>query len=226
MKAKTKKTIGAVGTAAGIVLVMGIFATNDIVTAMHTEQATPSATASATSTAKPVQAPTVAPTATPSAAPTETATPEPQAEGETANLASVPQAQAPVVPQAVAPKAQAAQTICEEDEPCWDCQTMGNRICGPVVAPVAPVSVPQAPVVPVVPATAPSASQTPTTAPTCTSWNGHSCEPGNPGPTGTPQAQPTFTPCPVGVNNTDPTKCGTVWPNPNPGTPTGAAASK
>lgn len=20
---------------------------------------------------------------------------------------------------------------CEEDEPCWDCLTMGNRICGP-----------------------------------------------------------------------------------------------
>lgn len=19
---------------------------------------------------------------------------------------------------------------CEEDEPCWDCETMGNRICG------------------------------------------------------------------------------------------------
>lgn len=22
---------------------------------------------------------------------------------------------------------------CEEDEPCWDCATMGNRICGPTV---------------------------------------------------------------------------------------------
>jgi hypothetical protein len=21
---------------------------------------------------------------------------------------------------------------CQEDQPCWDCQTMGNRICGPV----------------------------------------------------------------------------------------------
>lgn len=21
---------------------------------------------------------------------------------------------------------------CNEDEPCWDCETMGNRICGPV----------------------------------------------------------------------------------------------
>ena len=20
---------------------------------------------------------------------------------------------------------------CEEDEPCWDCRTMGNKICGP-----------------------------------------------------------------------------------------------
>lgn len=29
-----------------------------------------------------------------------------------------------------------AQTLelrveCEEDEPCWDCRTMGNKICGP-----------------------------------------------------------------------------------------------
>lgn len=22
---------------------------------------------------------------------------------------------------------------CWEDEPCWDCHTMGNRICGPTV---------------------------------------------------------------------------------------------
>lgn len=21
---------------------------------------------------------------------------------------------------------------CQEDEPCWDCSTMGNRICGPL----------------------------------------------------------------------------------------------
>lgn len=25
-----------------------------------------------------------------------------------------------------------AAPICEEDEPCWDCNTMGNLICGPV----------------------------------------------------------------------------------------------
>ena len=23
-------------------------------------------------------------------------------------------------------------TRCEEDMPCWDCSTMGNRVCGPV----------------------------------------------------------------------------------------------
>lgn len=22
-------------------------------------------------------------------------------------------------------------TRCEEDMPCWDCHTMGNRVCGP-----------------------------------------------------------------------------------------------
>ncbi len=25
--------------------------------------------------------------------------------------------------------------ICHEDEPCWDCETMGNKICGPVTEP-------------------------------------------------------------------------------------------
>ena len=25
---------------------------------------------------------------------------------------------------------------CQEDDPCWDCETMGNRICGPSRAPV------------------------------------------------------------------------------------------
>lgn len=27
---------------------------------------------------------------------------------------------------------------CEEDMPCWDCTTMGNRICGPITAEEAP----------------------------------------------------------------------------------------
>lgn len=25
--------------------------------------------------------------------------------------------------------------VCQEDEPCWDCETMGNRICGPTTEP-------------------------------------------------------------------------------------------
>jgi hypothetical protein len=25
----------------------------------------------------------------------------------------------------------APMIVCEEDQPCWDCNTMGNRICGP-----------------------------------------------------------------------------------------------
>ena len=31
--------------------------------------------------------------------------------------------------------ADAAAANCAEDEPCWDCSTMGNGICGPAVAP-------------------------------------------------------------------------------------------
>ncbi len=26
------------------------------------------------------------------------------------------------------------ETSCQEDMPCWDCKTMGNRICGPLKA--------------------------------------------------------------------------------------------
>ncbi len=25
--------------------------------------------------------------------------------------------------------------VCQEDEPCWDCETMGNWICGPITTP-------------------------------------------------------------------------------------------
>ncbi len=25
--------------------------------------------------------------------------------------------------------------VCQEDEPCWDCETMGNQICGPITEP-------------------------------------------------------------------------------------------
>lgn len=25
----------------------------------------------------------------------------------------------------------ASQTVCEEDQPCWDCVVMGNHMCGP-----------------------------------------------------------------------------------------------
>jgi hypothetical protein len=34
----------------------------------------------------------------------------------------------PERPEAVSPDVLAP---CLEDEPCWDCETMGNRICGP-----------------------------------------------------------------------------------------------
>jgi hypothetical protein len=33
----------------------------------------------------------------------------------------------------------AAVSSCQEDDPCWDCETMGNRICGPVAVEPAPV---------------------------------------------------------------------------------------
>jgi hypothetical protein len=51
-----------------------------------------------------------------------------------AEPATVP---APVVTEpAVAP---AAAPRIEEDEPGWDCHTMGNKVCGPAATPVAPL---------------------------------------------------------------------------------------
>lgn len=31
-----------------------------------------------------------------------------------------------------------AAEVCHEDQPCWDCETMGNRICGPIPVPAEP----------------------------------------------------------------------------------------
>lgn len=61
---------------------------------------------------KPTATATVTATATPTAQPTATVAPKPTAT-PTAKPAAV--------------KAPA----CEEDQPCWDCKTMGNRVCGP-----------------------------------------------------------------------------------------------
>jgi hypothetical protein len=33
------------------------------------------------------------------------------------------------------PPAPPVLTACAEDDPCWDCATMGNLICGPTTAP-------------------------------------------------------------------------------------------
>jgi hypothetical protein len=44
------------------------------------------------------------------------------------------------------PTVEPAAPICEEDMPCWDCKTMGNKICGPITTPAPP-----APTVPSIP---------------------------------------------------------------------------
>ena len=84
----------------------------------------------------------------PTAAVTATATPTAQ---PTATVAPKPTATPTAKPAAV--KAPA----CEEDQPCWDCKTMGNRVCGPTSPATipanlaAPVKVPTV-TVPVAPA--------------------------------------------------------------------------
>ena len=94
----------------------------------------------------------------------------------------------PTVPAAIAKVATPAPTSapvqCEEDQPCWDCHTMGNHICGPtsdaapldtVTAPVAPENVAPAqtpaPVAasPVQPRTAAPATPAPVQTPSCES---------------------------------------------------------
>lgn len=79
-----------------------------------------------------LESPVVEVVATPAPAPE---TPAPVAETSTVSLevtASLIQPltdSIPVVPFTPAPR-------CEEDQPCWDCSTMGNRICGPLATPV------------------------------------------------------------------------------------------
>lgn len=63
------------------------------------------------------------------------ATPQPAATAAAATTITAPPATITFDRAAVVTEAAPA---CEEDEPCWDCATMGNRICGPVTAPAAP----------------------------------------------------------------------------------------
>lgn len=93
-----------------------------------------------TATHKALTAP-VAPVAQP-VAPEPVATP---AQPVAQPVAPVAQPVAPV--QVAQPTAVAPAPRCEEDQPCWDCHTMGNLQCGPVasvVAPTAPVAQPVA----------------------------------------------------------------------------------
>ena len=43
--------------------------------------------------------------------------------------------ESPKVTTSPAPVVSIPSTQCEEDEPCWDCTTMGNQICGPTSTP-------------------------------------------------------------------------------------------
>lgn len=69
-----------------------------------------------------------------------------------------------------AQRAQAPTLVtCDEDQPCWDCKTMGNLICGPVQAPTeAPTEAP-APMdtitAPIQPTASPEPAYTPPTQP-------------------------------------------------------------
>ncbi len=73
-------------------------------------------------------------------------------------------------------------TTCQEDEPCWNCETMGNGVCGPTQEPTAePTAEPtQAPTVE--PAVEPTNEPVPTEKPKCNKGSGNGsegCDPGN-----------------------------------------------
>lgn len=76
-----------------------------------------------TGTWQPCQAPT---TTTIDRDPTTTVAPTTTIDREAATTVPAPTTVATTLP-------------CQEDQPCWDCATMGNRICGPVALPVVPV---------------------------------------------------------------------------------------
>ena len=46
-----------------------------------------------------------------------------------------PPLEPPATTTTLPPEEPPVTATCQEDEPCWDCETMGNRICGPTVEP-------------------------------------------------------------------------------------------
>lgn len=109
---------------------------------------------------------------------------------------------------------QATQPTCEEDEPCWNCHTMGNKQCGPTPT-VAPTATASAVAVPSQPATvAPVTASQPlpveqgTTAPIATPT--HSTAPvavPTTAPTAQPVAPTTAQPVAVPIQTAQPVTC-------------------
>lgn len=108
-----------------------------------TPAAAPAPTSSPATITAPSSTPSPSPTQTPvDLAPMDTITaPEPVTVNVPAPQPVKVQTPAPVVavpvtaPTAPAiPAAAPAPVRCEEDQPCWDCATMGNKICGPATS--------------------------------------------------------------------------------------------
>lgn len=76
------------------------------------EEAVPVVTAPVTEIVTPVTVPTPVPVTSP------------------VEASPVPVEPSPVTTEAVPVIEPTAVPVCEEDQPCWDCSTMGNRICG------------------------------------------------------------------------------------------------
>jgi hypothetical protein len=82
-------------------------------------------------------APSQAPASQPIVAPVSASLPTYLTEVST-SPAPTSQVEIPAIPAPEVGVPQQPAQRCEEDMPCWDCATMGNKICGPVAEPVAP----------------------------------------------------------------------------------------
>lgn len=89
--------------------------------------ASTSADAPETDPTDPVTAITAEPEPTVPVTPDPEVTPAPEPE-------PIPEPAVPALPEPPAPVTGWEDGICHEDEPCWDCEVMGNQECGPVPA--------------------------------------------------------------------------------------------
>lgn len=213
MKANTKRTVAALGTAASVVAAMGIFAVNDIANTMKTDE-TASAKASATRDAGPLTPLNVA-TAKPSVAPKADVRPSEATTPKVTASATVTPLDNPANIATVAPQAPAyvpAQPV----KPYVPCSAIGevsdaNGVCHTVTVKVqTPTPVPTQAQLPV-------SATGPTTDPNWCPRTGKDELPGMCNMASAPSGAIPAHACPEGLTWSDAMdSCGRLWVDPNP----------